>query len=203
MDQPENDKDARAVWDSVYHSLETNLKRQADFIVGDLDEAAVENEMGQIDAEVFLHQVGQLLDSHFAMSMDDLKELAPHRRERLAKEILTSEGRKIGRTADRIKALLAQSLDADSAQLNGKYKVDAWGVYQVRLPKANNAPARDHGVRSGLHPTRQRELEEEFRRVSLLALFADRSLAEELVECYAESWKRTAAGMAAERRSAP
>ncbi len=78
----------------------------------------------------------------------------------------------------RKKEVLALSIDIKDVEVEGLYtKPRTWGVYCIIGP----APG-DRQFRFGNHPVREWELRREFNmsKVSLEALFKDRSLAKEL-----------------------
>lgn len=74
-------------------------------------------------------------------------------------------------------ALLEASVLETSVQADGNYtRPRTWGVYEIQPPRGKVA----RQYRLGNHPVRQRELEAEFGRVTRVALFSSRSLAEQL-----------------------
>lgn len=77
-----------------------------------------------------------------------------------------------------VQRLLSQQIDPSSTSPDGSYtKPRTWGVYEIEPPQSNRSTRR---FRLGNHPVRQRELEAEFGKARLVALFASRSLALEL-----------------------
>ncbi len=77
----------------------------------------------------------------------------------------------------RIEVLLSHAVELSTLHVIGSYtSPKSWGVYEVE-PRTTAATKR---FRIGNHPVRQHELEREFMAVRNVALFTDRSLAEEL-----------------------
>jgi hypothetical protein len=75
---------------------------------------------------------------------------------------------------DRLKALIAKSLDPSSVKSDGRYTSPrTWGVYQVkRLPDSKR-------FRFGNHPVRQQELIRQYGEVRLVELYKARIDAKE------------------------
>ena len=81
----------------------------------------------------------------------------------------------------RIQEILRKSIPLASVLSDGKYTVPrSWGVYEIQqLPDVSLITRR---FRFGNHPIRQQELATEFASVELIAIFRDRTIANELAQ---------------------
>lgn len=88
----------------------------------------------------------------------------------------------------RVQELRSKAISASSVRLDGSYTLPrTWGVYEIDPPLVV-ATSR---FRMGNYPVRQRELEREFERATLCALFPARSLAAELAALLNQKREKT------------